>query len=119
MFYENQHIHIERENAQIPWVKIFTKEAYKEVSDCPLELRNTLFEILLCVEKAMLEFYKPEKINIASFANYVPRVHFHVMARFKEDAFFPECMWGKQQREMKDLNLPPFDEFVNFLKTKL
>ncbi|KQI25084.1 histidine triad (HIT) protein, partial [Campylobacter coli CVM 41963] len=70
-------------------------------------------------EKAMIEFYKPEKINIASFANYVPRVHFHIMARFKEDAFFPECMWGKQQRELKDLNLPGFDEFVIFLKNKM
>ncbi|EAK0230479.1 HIT family protein, partial [Campylobacter jejuni] len=54
-----------------------------------------------------------------SFANYVPRVHFHVMARFKEDAFFPECMWGKQQRETIKLDLPKFEEFVKFLNSKI
>ena len=119
MFYENDYIYIEREDSQVPWLKIFTKEAYKELSDCPHALQKELFEKILLCEKALIEFYKPDKINIASFANYVPRVHFHVMARFKHDAFFPECMWGKQQREVKNLNLPEFEDFVSFLKIKL
>ncbi|ECK5259932.1 HIT family protein [Campylobacter coli] len=119
MIYENDLIYIEKEEAQVPWIKIFTKQVYKEFSDCPYELQKEIFDKSLRCEKAMIEFYKPEKINIASFANYVPRVHFHIMARFKEDAFFPECMWGKQQRELKDLNLPSFDEFVIFLKNKM
>jgi diadenosine tetraphosphate (Ap4A) HIT family hydrolase len=66
----------------------------------------------------MLEYYKPTKINIASFGNYLPRVHFHVMARFKEDSFFPEPMWGIKQRE-SNLKLPPFDEFITKLKDDL
>ncbi|HDX3452154.1 TPA: HIT family protein [Campylobacter coli] len=119
MIYENEWIYIEKEESQVPWIKIFTKQIYKEFSDCPCELQKELFDKILRCEKAMIEFYKPEKINIASFANYVPRVHFHIMARFKEDAFFPECMWGKQQREFKDLNLPSFDEFVTLLKNKM
>ena len=119
MIYENDLIYIEKEEAQVPWIKIFTKQVYKEFSDCPYELQKEIFDKILRCEKAMIEFYKPEKINIASFANYVPRVHFHIMARFKEDPFFPECMWGKQQRELKDLNLPSFDEFVIFLKNKM
>ncbi len=119
MIYENEWIYIEKEESQVPWIKIFTKQIYKEFSDCPCELQKELFDKILRCEKAMIEFYKPEKINIASFANYVPRVHFHVMARFKEDAFFPECMWGKQQRKFKDLNLPSFDEFVTLLKNKM
>lgn len=119
MIYENKWIYIEKEESQVPWIKIFTKQIYKEFSDCPYELQKEIFDKILRCEKAMIEFYKPEKINIASFANYVPRVHFHVMARFREDAFFPECMWGKQQRELRDLNLPSFDEFVIFLKNKM
>lgn len=92
-------------------MKIFTKENYRELSDCPTFLQNMLFQYVLACELSLREHYNPEKINIASFANYVPRVHFHVMARFKEDAFFPECMWGKQQREVRDLNLPDFEGF--------
>ncbi|WP_257936309.1 histidine triad nucleotide-binding protein [Campylobacter lari] len=119
MIYENDYLFIEKENSQIPWVKIFTKENYRELSDCPTFLQNMLFQYVLACESILREYYNPEKINIASFANYVPRVHFHVMARFKEDAFFPECMWGKQQREIKDLNLPDFDGFVSILLKKI
>ena len=57
----------------------------------------------------------PDKINIASFGNYVPHVHFHIMARFKEDSFFPEPMWGKKQREA-NLDLPSFEIFIDKLK---
>ncbi len=119
MFYENDLIYMEKEESQVPWLKIFTKEPYKELSACPEALQKELFEKILSCEKALIEFYKPDKINIASFANYVPRVHFHIMARFKQDAFFPECMWGKQQREIRPLNLPEFSDFVSFLKEKL
>ncbi|MBZ7941780.1 HIT family protein [Campylobacter molothri] len=115
MIYKNDLIYIEKEQSQIPWIKIFTQYPYKELSDCPSDLQRELFDKILLCEKAMIKFYKPEKINIASFANYVPRVHFHIMARFKDDAYFPECMWGKQQREIKDLKLPNFDDFVKFL----
>ncbi|MBF7046611.1 HIT family protein [Campylobacter volucris] len=115
MIYENDFLYIEKENSQIPWIKIFTKESYKELSDCPIFIQKMLFDFILISEKSLKEYYNPEKINIASFANYVPRVHFHVMARFKEDAFFPECMWGKQQRKMKDLNLPSFEGFTLLL----
>ena len=66
----------------------------------------------------MRKFYTPTKINIASFANYVPRVHFHVMARFESDSFFPESMWGKKQRE-GELNLPDFAEFSQILALEL
>ncbi|AJC85944.1 HIT family protein [Campylobacter sp. RM16704] len=119
MIYQNDYLYIEKENSQIPWIKIFTKENYKELSDCPDFLQNILFQSVIASELSLKEYYKPEKINIASFANYVPRVHFHIMARFKEDAFFPECMWGKQQREIKDLNLPNFEGFTLILIERL
>ncbi|WP_291950709.1 HIT family protein [Campylobacter sp.] len=119
MIYENDILFIEREKSQIPWVKIFTKKAYKELSDCPDFVQNMLFKFILATELSLKEYYQPEKINIASFANYVPRVHFHIMARFKNDAFFPESIWGKQQREVKDLNLPNFDGFIQILNQKL
>lgn len=119
VFFENDFLFIEREISQIPWLKIFTKEPFKELSDCPESLQKELFEMILFCEKSLRTFYKPEKINIASFANYVPRVHFHVMARFKEDEFFPECMWGKPQRKREELNLAPFDDFVCFFQKRI
>ena len=73
---------------------------------------------MLVAEKAMLEFYKPTKINIASFGNYVPHVHIHVIARFEKDAFFPDSVWASPKRK-SELELPKFDEFAKFLEKKL
>nr|AAX99094.1 HIT family member [Campylobacter jejuni subsp. jejuni 81-176] len=61
MIYENDLIYIEKEEAQVPWLKIFTKEIYKEFSDCPLELQKELFEKILLCEKAMIEFTNLKK----------------------------------------------------------
>jgi diadenosine tetraphosphate (Ap4A) HIT family hydrolase len=53
----------------------------------------------------MKYYYNPTKINMASFSNMLPRVHIHVMARYQEDSYFPNPMWGEKLRE-SDLKLP-------------
>ena len=116
--FENETLYIEKEDSCIPWIKIFPKKECKELSDCDTNTRDILLSTMLTVEKAMIEFYHPEKINIAMFGNYLPKLHIHVMARFKEDSHYPEPMWGKEQRENK-LNLPSFDEFKKILQEKL
>ena len=108
--YENENIKIEIEESEIHWLKIFTQEPYKEMSEVPDEIKFTIYTLLDLIEKEMLEYYKPKKINIASFGNYMPHVHWHIMARFEEDSFFPDPMWGTKQRE-SDLKLPDFEVF--------
>ena len=118
MIYENNYITIEKENSEIPWLKIFTKDGHKELSYCSQETKDEIFKALDIIEKKMLSYYMCEKINIASFGNYMPKVHFHIMARFKEDSYFPEPMWGNKQRE-SDLDLASFDIFCEEVKTLL
>ena len=115
--FKNDLIKIEIEQSEIPWLKIFTNESIKEFSECNNETKQEIWKYLDLIEKEMLNHFKPDKINIASFGNYVPHVHFHIMARFKEDSFFPEPMWGKKQREAK-LNLPSFEDFHENIKKK-
>lgn len=118
IIYQNEFIKILVENSEIPWLKIFTQTAYKEFSQCDMRTRLDIFQCLDIIEKEMLEYFEPEKINIASFGNYVPHVHFHIMARFKNDSFFPEPMWGKKQRE-STLQLKDFEPFYESLVAKL
>lgn len=114
ILYENSHIKIEIETSEIPWIKIFTQEPFKEMSEVPSEIKFQIYELLDLIELQMLEYFEPTKINIASFGNYAPHVHWHIMARFEEDSYYPEPMWGKKQRE-GNLTLPPLDIFYKNL----
>jgi len=116
--YQNNHVRIEIEESEIPWLKIFAQATIKEMSDCDTSTKQQIWSLLDLIEREMLDYYQPEKINIASFANYLPQVHWHIMARFKEDSFFPEPMWGKKQRDAK-LDLPSMDLFIKNLRSKI
>jgi len=118
MIYSNKFIKIEIEKSEIPWLKIFTQKPYKEFSETSIEEKQEIWRVLDIIEKEMISFFKPEKINIASFGNYMPLVHWHIMARFKEDSYFPEPMWGSKQRE-GSYQLNSFNEFIILLKEKL
>lgn len=116
--FEHKDFYIEVHESQIPWLKIFTSVTYKELTDVPKPLRKMLYEVTEIIEEQMRAYYAPEKINIAAFGNYLPHLHIHVMARFKEDNFFPEPMWGRQQRE-NTLSLPDANAFYTSLKERL
>jgi diadenosine tetraphosphate (Ap4A) HIT family hydrolase len=110
LLYQTETIRIEREASEIPWLKVSTQTPYKEMSEVPIQTQLEIYTLLDIIEKEMIAYYNPSKINIASFGNYMPHVHWHIMARFAEDSYFPEPMWGKRQREAK-LNLPSYKDF--------
>jgi len=118
MIYENELVILEVESSEVPWVKIFTKRKVKEFSECAPEEKSEIFRIIDIVEKSMLSYFEADKINIASFGNLLPNVHWHIMARFEGDSYFPEPMWGAQQREA-NLELPSFEVFFSELVKQL
>lgn len=116
--YSDNLIYIEIHKSEVPWLKVFTQREVKEFSDCNAAEKSAIWHALDVIEKTMLEYYKPEKINIASFGNMLPHVHWHISARFKEDSHFPEPMWGPRQREGA-LDLPPMAPFLEQVETAL
>ncbi len=116
--FENDLIRIEVETSEVPWLKIFTKEEKKEFSECMVKTRKEVFRVLHIIEREMLDYYSPEKINIASFGNMLPQVHWHIMARFENDSYFPEPVWGDKQRE-GSLELPSIVVFLTNVVRKL
>jgi len=118
IIYENDNFYIETEESEIPWLKIFTKLKYKELGDMSKDLRIELWEIYDILESEMTDYYKPTKINMASFANMLPRVHIHLMARYENDSYYPNPMWGEKLREAK-LDLPNEKEFFEKVKRAL
>lgn len=116
--YSDDLIYIEIHESEIPWLKIFSKRKIKEFSQCTSDERQAIWTALDVIEREMLDFFKPEKINIAQFGNYLPHLHWHIMARFKEDSFFPEPMWGAKQRAGSYI-LEEMDAFSALIRKKL
>ncbi|MCI4400052.1 MAG: HIT family protein [Campylobacteraceae bacterium] len=116
--FENELIYVELHESEIPWLKIFTQKPYKELSECDEAAKRALFDTAFLIEEEMLSYFKPDKINWASFGNMLPRVHIHIQARFKNDSFFPEPMWGAKQREFT-ADFPPIKPFLELLAQKM
>ena len=65
-------------------------------------------EAVALVESLMLEHLQPVKVNLASLGNMVAHLHWHVIARFRDDRHFPQPIWGMAQRgtSHEDPDLP-------------
>jgi diadenosine tetraphosphate (Ap4A) HIT family hydrolase len=43
---------------------------------------------------ALKELFRPTRLNIGALGNLVPQFHLHVVARFEDDARWPQPVWG-------------------------
>ena len=77
-----------------------------EMSDLPSAEQQELMRVVFVVEAVVRDVLKPDKINLASLGNMVPHLHWHVIARFENDAHFPAPVWAPPQRPGQ-LSLPP------------
>jgi diadenosine tetraphosphate (Ap4A) HIT family hydrolase len=70
-----------------------------EMSDLREAERAQIMHAVHAVELAFRRVLRPDKVNLASLGNQVPHVHWHVIARFADDAHFPNPIWAARQRE--------------------
>ena len=70
----------------------------KEMTDLPEAQRARLMNVVYAVEGLLRELLQPDKINLASFGNVVPHLHWHVIPRFADDPHFPNSVWSARVR---------------------
>lgn len=85
--------------------RIIWQEHVKEVTDLPELDRMLLMDVLWQVELVVREVMRPDKINLASFGNLVPHLHWHVIPRYADDTHFPQPIWGQAQRALQSSQL--------------
>ncbi|WP_093556928.1 HIT family protein [Pseudoduganella namucuonensis] len=71
----------------------------KEMTDLAATDREHVMWAVWQVEEAQRAVMAPEKVNLASFGNMTPHVHWHVIPRYADDAHFPNPTWAAAQRE--------------------
>jgi diadenosine tetraphosphate (Ap4A) HIT family hydrolase len=81
------------------FLRVIANRHVKEMTD--LEERTRLMQVVFACEAALRQLYNPDKVNLASLGNVVPHLHWHVIARFADDAHFPDAIWAPVRRSGK------------------
>lgn len=69
-----------------------------EFSDLSALQRLSCMDAVVLVEQTLRATLAPDKINLASLGNVVPHLHWHVMPRWRWDAYWPQSAWSAPQR---------------------
>jgi diadenosine tetraphosphate (Ap4A) HIT family hydrolase len=80
------------------YCRVIWNEHVREMTDLAGAERQHCMRVVCAVEQALRTALKPYKINLASFGNLTPHLHWHVIPRFEDDPHFPHSIWGERQR---------------------
>lgn len=81
------------------FLRVIWNAHVREMTDLSDPDRQHLMEVVWQVERAVREIAQPDKVNLGSLGNMVPHLHWHVIARWPDDAHFPGSVWSARQRE--------------------
>lgn len=84
------------DNSLIPWIILVPKKPFvKNLLGLTLQERIALMKEMELCEKALDSIFSPFQINIGIIGNKVPQLHIHIVARYENDRYFPEVVWGR------------------------
>ena len=84
--------------------RVVWNEHVKEMTDLPESARNEIMHAVWAVEQVVRDVMEPHKINLASFGNMVPHLHWHIIPRYTDDAHFPNPVWATAKADMPDVS---------------
>ncbi len=103
-----------------PILRVILKKHVAEMSDLNQQEQMHMMRIVFSCEKILRQFFKADKINLASLGNAVPHLHWHIIARFENDSHFPNSIWGQKLRLWNGVEDGALKSFFleHFLKTE-
>lgn len=79
-----------------PWFILVPECAdVREVHELPEPDQIRLIGESSSVSRWLAETFRADKINVAALGNMVPQLHWHVIARYRNDPAWPGPVWGK------------------------
>ena len=78
-----------------PWlILVPRRENIREMFQLQVQDQGLLLAESANLGKAMVEYFKADKLNVAALGNMVPQLHLHHIARFEDDPAWPKPVWG-------------------------
>ena len=80
-----------------PWcVLIPRRQGLTELHHLNTQDQSQILHEINFVSQIFEKAFAPDKINVASLGNMVNQLHFHVIARYRDDRAWPGAIWGTQ-----------------------
>ena len=86
-----------------------------EMTDLGYGEREHVMSLVFAVEEAVRHVMHPDKVNIAALGNMVPHIHWHVIPRYKDDAYFPASAWSQKTQQTSAMILEARKQLVQEL----
>lgn len=80
--------------------------------------RKSFLEDMSRISRALSEAFNPDKMNYELLGNGMPHLHWHLIPRYKTDAFWGRPIWSGP-RHQKRLTREDYVEMVAMIKDKL
>ncbi len=80
------------------YCRVIWRAHVREMTDLDSAGQQHCMRVVFAVERALRTALEPRKINLASFGNLAPHLHWHVIPRYADDPHFPHSVWGERQR---------------------
>lgn len=89
---------VEVQDAELPGsLRVIWNAHAAELTDLSPAEQSHCWATVARVERTLRERLVPDKVNLASFGNQVPHLHWHIMARWKTDPWWPQPTWGSRK----------------------
>jgi len=100
LLWRNERLRIIRiDDADYPmFCRVVWNAHVREMTDLEEPQRQHLMCAVFALEQALRNLLNPAKINLASFGNQTPHLHWHVIPRFQDDRHFPQPVWAQAVR---------------------
>lgn len=119
VLYQNEQLRVILVTDQVlvpAYCRVIWQQHVPEMTDLSAGERQQLMDMVYAVERQMRDILQPKKINLASFGTMVPHQHWHIIARFEDDAYYPDSIWSTAHHHNSP-TLP--DDWVQRLQTAL
>jgi len=101
-----------------PWLILVPKvNGIKEAFELDWQDQIQLQNESSLVAEMLHEMFQADKINVAALGNMCPQLHLHHIVRFKNDACWPNPVWGAVPKKLYEA--AALEELVRKLTTAL
>ncbi|ARN75076.1 HIT domain-containing protein [Oceanicoccus sagamiensis] len=82
-------------DSNYPWIILVPKRSdIREIFQLSEDDQRQLLAESSALSEAMAAHFNADKMNVAALGNMVPQLHLHHIVRYKNDASWPNPVWG-------------------------